>query len=427
MTSNDLDAVLEEAKRLVEPKGEEAVREVSEEFRRYIASRIEKAGIRGEVALVGSAARGTWLPEKIDIDLFIILPKEYPKKFINEFINIMRNILDKDSISYELRYAEHPYITAHYKGFDIDIVPCFRIAPGEAPITAADRSPLHHQYLLARLDDERRLSVRLLKRFMKSIGVYGAEVRVEGFSGYLTELLVVHYGSFLDVLRAATRWRPYKTVIDMEGYYRPQEALKKFRAPLVVVDPVDKNRNVAAAVSLTSMSTFILAAKTFLRRPSLAYFEPRRTPALAVPSVALIFPWPSEPPDVVWGRFKRIARAVANKVEECGFRVLRYGVEGQEGQEIRVVLLLESYELPQWELHMGPPVTSDAAEKFVEKYLDEEVVGPFVKGSRVYVVRRRKITRIEDCLNKTARDLGIGFNIAMGVETDLATKSPWLT
>jgi tRNA nucleotidyltransferase (CCA-adding enzyme) len=427
VTSGDLNAVLEEARRLVEPKGEEAVREVSEEFKRYIASRIEEAGVRGEVALVGSAARGTWLPDKIDIDLFIILSRDYPKEFINNLLSIIRKFLDKDNISYELRYAEHPYITAHYKGFDIDIVPCFKIAPGEAPITAADRSPLHHQYLLARLDDERRLSVRLLKRFMRGIGVYGAEVRVEGFSGYLTELLVVRYGSFLDVLKAAARWRPYKTVIDIEGYYKPQEALKKFKSPLVVVDPVDKNRNAAAAVSLTSMSTFILAAKMFLRRPSLSYFEPRRTPALAVPTIALVFPWPGGAPDAAWGRLKRIARALANKVEECGFKVLRWGVGGEEGREARVVLLLESYELPQWELHVGPPAASDAAEAFVEKYLGEEVVGPFVEGGRVYVVRRRKITRVEDCLAKTARDLGLRFDIAIGVGTDLASKTPWLT
>jgi tRNA nucleotidyltransferase (CCA-adding enzyme) len=37
---------------------------------------------------------------------------------------------------------------------------------------------------------------------MKGTGVYGAEAKVEGFSGYLTELLVINYGSFPKALEA---------------------------------------------------------------------------------------------------------------------------------------------------------------------------------------------------------------------------------
>jgi len=43
-----------------------------------------------------------------------------------------------------------------------------------------------------------------LKQFMKGIGVYGSELRRRGFSGYLTELLVINYGSFLGVLKEAS-------------------------------------------------------------------------------------------------------------------------------------------------------------------------------------------------------------------------------
>lgn len=427
-----IEEVLSRARGLVEPgpEDEARLRAAAEGFTAYLAARLREAGVEGEVALVGSSARGTWLPDGIDIDIFIILPKKYQKNFIENLLEIIINIFKKDDIDFELRYAEHPYVTAHYNGFEIDVVPCFKIAPGEPPLTAADRSPLHHDYLVKRLTDEAKLHIRYLKRFLKTIGVYGAEVKVEGFSGYLAELLVVHYGSFLGVLEAARAWRPYRTVVDPEGYYEPREAAKKFKSPLVVVDPVDRNRNIAAAVSLTSMSTLVLAARRFLASPSLSYFAPEAagTP-LPVPSMSLSFPYPrGKPADVVWGMYKSAARALANKLEECGFRVLRYGVESDEKTYVKVALLLESLELPPYELHEGPPVFSDALDKFIEKYVGMDVAGPFVRGDRVYVIRRRRISRAEDCVAKAAGELGLEpASIDLGLGSWLASKNPWLT
>ena len=42
---------------------------------------------------------------------------------------------------------------------------------------------------------------------------------------------------------------------------------------MVAVDPVDKNRNVAAALTLQKMSEFIVAAGNFLENPSEEYFR----------------------------------------------------------------------------------------------------------------------------------------------------------
>ena len=58
--------------------------------------------------------------------------------------------------------------------------------------------------------------VLLLKQFLKGVGVYGSELKVGGLSGYLSELLVIRYGSFPKVLRAAKSWRPGE-FIDLEG------------------------------------------------------------------------------------------------------------------------------------------------------------------------------------------------------------------
>ena len=41
---------------------------------------------------------------------------------------------------------------------------------------------------------------------------------------------------------------------------------------MVAVDPVDKNRNVAAALTLQKMSEFIVASENFIANPSEEYF-----------------------------------------------------------------------------------------------------------------------------------------------------------
>jgi tRNA adenylyltransferase (EC 2.7.7.25) len=54
--------------------------------------------------------------------------------------------------------------------------------------------------VISNLHREQKDEVRLLKKFMKGIGVYGAEIKVKGFSGYVAELLVYFYDSFRNVL-----------------------------------------------------------------------------------------------------------------------------------------------------------------------------------------------------------------------------------
>ncbi len=104
------------------------------------------------------------------------------------------------------------------EGFDVDFVPCYTIKNAEELKSAVDRTILHTEYVKKNLKPEQRNEVLLLKKFMESIHTYGAEFKVGGFSGYLCELLIINYGTFIEVLEAASeKWRP-KTVIDIEKY-----------------------------------------------------------------------------------------------------------------------------------------------------------------------------------------------------------------
>ena len=415
-----IEEILREVYKLVTPSEEEErkVREVAHRAKSLVAEAVGVYGIDAEVDVYGSAARSTWLPGQRDVDVFVVLNNRGIKP--EEVVGFLTRFFTEREISWVMRYAQHPYITLFLEGYEVDVVPCYKIGFGERPITAADRSPLHHKFLVDRLGEGQRRDVRVLKLFLKTIGVYGAEIKMEGFSGYLTELLVAYYGSFLDVITAATRWRPYRTLIAFS------DVKTRFKAPLVVVDPVDPKRNAAAALSLTSMSTFILAARRFLRRPSLSYFQLQPSATLRLNTVEIVFPYPNEPPDTVWGRYKRVGRALYKWLRECGFKVLRWGVESDEKTYVSLIYVLEQVELAPYMLHRGPLVYDDAADAFVEKYIDEEVVGPFVQGSRVYVIKRRRYTNVSDCVQ--ARLGKGGYEIRINTYNgNLVRKNPWIT
>ena len=117
---------------------------------------------------------------------------------------------------------------------------------------------------------------------MQGIGVYGAEIKVGGFSGYLCELLVLGYGSFGDVLEEFAHFNR-RVVLDIENYYaqRQSELPLLFSEPLVIVDPVDKGRNVASAVQPEKLYSFVAAARAFIKKPDAAFFYPPKTQALS--------------------------------------------------------------------------------------------------------------------------------------------------
>ena len=47
--------------------------------------------------------------------------------------------------------------------------------------------------------------VRILKKFFLHIDVYGAELAKEGFSGYVSEVLISYFGSFEKTLKKISK------------------------------------------------------------------------------------------------------------------------------------------------------------------------------------------------------------------------------
>jgi len=148
--------------------------------------------------LGGSYAKGTWVPEKpvddVDIDIFVKFNKKTPEK---DFRNIGTKIGFESLKKYRpyTRHAEHPFVEAIIEGTRVNIVPCYDVNKGEWQ-SATDRSIYHTKFMSQKLSGSLKGEVRILKKFFLHIDVYGAEIAKEGFSGYVSEVLISYFGSF---------------------------------------------------------------------------------------------------------------------------------------------------------------------------------------------------------------------------------------
>ncbi len=401
--------VLEQAKRLVTPSDEERrkLQSVLEEALSRVRRAVDELGFDADVVPVGSAVRDTWLPGNYELDIFVLFPMGVGGKDV--LGELIREIAAKAFGDYIQNYAEHPYVMVKLGEFDIDLVPAYRIRKGERIASSVDRTPLHNSYVKSKLRSP--TEVRLLKAFLKSIEAYGAEEKVGGFSGYLCEVLVIHYGSFLEVLRAAKDWQP-PICIDPEDHLGEEYASVLFpKDPLVVIDPVDPRRNVAAALTLTQFNRFRIAARAFLINPSIEFFERALRPLkVRVRSsvieeelkrrgthLVLVELFKLDEPDqlsreLLWSQAKKLGRILGDELRKHGFDPMWSSGWTDESSTIVVAAEIPYLLLPTLERREGPPVGMRDEDNFLLKYVGSEVTlgGPFIREDRWYVFRRRK-------------------------------------
>ncbi len=391
---------------------------------------LREASLGASVEVHGSASRGTWLSGDNDVDVFMVLDAGYERSVLPRVLEAVKGYLVS---GWTEAYAEHPYLKAEVDVFQVDFVPCFRVDPREGLTSATDRTPLHSLFVRERLSTQDREEVRLLKKFMKGVGVYGAEVKVGGFSGYLCELLVIHYGSFEAVLEAAEGWRRGHA-LDILGGSSAEALHKRFPEPLIVVDPVDPSRNVASAVSETVFWELSAASRAFLGAPSERFFFPREEEVgrdelleqIEAHGSELLFvvveDGDAEVPDVLWGQLYKSERALEGALRKEGFEVLRSGAWSDESSRHALIFELESGVLPPTAMRRGPPVRmAEDSERFIEAHVGEEstVSGPWIRGDRWWVeVRRRERDArvfVEALLSDGGSSIGVSHNLVARV------------
>jgi len=413
-------------------------------FSRKITEKLRKelrqTGIEANVKVQGSIAKDTWLAGEKDIDIFILLPRTHTRDDFPRVLDVVKSVAGKNWLE---AYAEHPYIEAKIDGYTVDFVPSFKIAKAEEAKSSVDRTPLHTQYVQRHLDEKIKDEVRLLKRFMHGTGTYGAEIKIGGFSGYLCEILTLYYGSFYETLIAASKWRR-KEIVDINEYYKGAEddAKKIFQDNLIVVDPVDRGRNVASAVRECKLNEFIAATRWFLRNPRLNFFYPDKARPLSVEELSRImsqrgstlvflkFRTAKAVPDILWGQLYKSQKALRNMIERYDFDVIRDGVWSDEEATNVFLFELNSRFLPSVKRHLGPPLEkNEDCERFLHKHLESEktISGPYVEGDRWIVETRRLYTDVASLLKDQLKDSGSELGVANPISEALSVHFEILT
>jgi tRNA nucleotidyltransferase (CCA-adding enzyme) len=400
---------------------------------RELTALLREAGLAATAEVHGSVARWTWLASERDVDVFIVISPDQDRSALLKALDVAKAYVGRGWVE---AYAEHPYIKAVMNGFDVEFVPCFRTDPREGLLSSTDRTPLHTQFVNQHLLLERRGDVRLLKQFMRGIDVYGAELRVGGFSGYLCELLVIRLGSFEDVLESASAWRRPQMIEDLDRGKADSER-KRFTDPLIATDPVDPNRNVASAVSDTSMWTFVAAARAFVKEPAERFFFPKVTKvaatkikeAIGTRGSSLIFVVMEDDhvdvPDVLWGQLRRAEKAISNHLSKQDFVVIRSAAWSDESLRHILVFELEDVTIPGVTKKAGPPVEmAEDSERFVEAHLDADatVSGPWIEGRRWWVETRRKHRDARQLLGYTLGRGGLEIGVPSGLGEKIAKE-----
>ncbi len=430
--------IFEKVLKKIVPKPEEA-RKIKAISERVLDKSNELAkDYNAEAILAGSLTRETWLPNKNEIDVFILFPKNINKKQLEEYgLKLGKQIIESLKGKWVVEYAQHPYIRGNINNISIDIVPCYKLEKDERIISAVDRTQFHVKYLNEKLPKEAGNQVRLLKQFLKANGLYGADAKTQGFSGYLCELLIIYYKSFSKLLEAVKEWK-VKQIIDIENQWKKDEynqIKKKFKDEvLIVIDPVDKERNVASAVSAYNFFKFKKLVNEFLTKPSESFFFPKKKRPLTAKEfdktikqrgtdiIAIFFESPKIVPDILWPQLRKATKRLESILKEYEFSVLKSGCWSDEKKIAVIILEMQVSRLPQIDKIIGPWVFDEKnAKNFAEKHKNDAIAGPYIEDNYwvVEVYRRWTSAKIKlvDSLGEDEKIL-----IAKGIPNFIAQQ-----
>ncbi len=351
--------------------------------------------------ITGSVAKRTFISGNNEVDLFLLFPKSTSK---SDFEQILISLLNKalPGVGYQLSYAELPYLRFHYKNHRIDLVPAYAIEDASELLSAVDRSILHTKFIRRNLSSNQIPDVLLLKQFLKSNGLYGAEIKIQGFSGYLCELLIVHFGSFW---KMATFFASLKSdlVIDIKKYYdKSQYSLLGSRFGFfVMIDPTDKNRNVSAAVSRENFNLLSKLCKKLILKPSTsmfldapASFEDLVSANASPVGVMITMPRPNIVSDVLWGQIRKLMGQLEVHLKDYEVNSI---FSDDSRHLVRIFVGSKKLENGGKVLLRGPP---SKMKTHVEKFRKSHVGSKFsIRDGFIYVSKTIPVLSISDSIH----------------------------
>lgn len=355
-----------------------------------ISAELKRRRIGARVTPGGSIAKGTFIRDDHDVDIFVRFSYTYKGKDIS---SVLQKPLKKLFPKIERLHGSRDYF--HLRGrYNVEIVPVLDIGDPTRAVNVTDMSPLHVDWVKQHIDRRLADDIRLAKVFCKAAGVYGAESYIKGFSGHVLDILVIHYKGFIRMLKAASRWKP-NHVIDFYNHYHGKalQLLNNSKiSPLIVIDPICPERNAAAALSREKLDEFRKAAEKFLKRPSAGYFEKKeltlddlKKKAKDNKLLVIDIKGKKGKKDIVGTKFLKVYEMLRNNLVFRDFKVRSSGWKWDEESRATLWFIVDRKPLSEKKKQIGPPISSEQhAEQFKKKHKNVSV-----RGKRLYALVKR--------------------------------------
>lgn len=387
------------------------VKKIAGAFVRKLASSLKKARIKARPIVGGSGAKGTWLKGLHDIDVFVCFDYAKYKEKSAELSELLAAAIKKAFPKYERLHGSRDYFRVKTGGYNFELVPILLIKKAGQARNITDASLLHSEWVKMKIRKKSALAddIRLTKAFCRAQRVYGAESYVRGFSGYACEVLTAYYGSFLQLITAAAaKWKKQissgkKIIVDAERHYKGKDPLSelnqaKVQSELIVIDPVQKDRNATAALSNEVLEKFIAAAAGFTGKPAKSFFERQQVTVEKLRQKAkgkkltVVEAKPlSGKEDVVGAKLVKAFEHILLQLKEKGFDVSESGWEWEKGSKLAMLWYIVNRAVPKPEVRYGPPLSSKLhAEKFKEEHEGKKGKRLFEKSGRLYAMIERE-------------------------------------
>ena len=392
--------ILDDALKEIQP-GKDYEKEIFEKLN-IIIKRINQNQKNIKAILGGSGAKGTWL-KTFDADIFVLFEYNKSKDKSDKLSDILEKILKTKFNNLVRLHGSRDYFQIKEGSFTFEIVPILKIKKAEQAKNITDVSPLHSRWVLKhkKLINE----IKLTKQFCQANNVYGAESYIRGFSGYICEILTVYYGSFLNLIKNAARWND-KFVIDVQKYYKGKDVFKivntsKLVSPLIVIDPVQKDRNAAAALSTEKFETFKKISKEFFKKPSKEFFNKKNLSSIFLAKrsknnqLITIKAKPlSGKIDVIGSKLLKLYEFLKEELHKHDFKIIKTDWEWDKQNNALFYFLFDKRPLPKLVEVDGPPLKIKqhvANFKKIHKKI-------FIKNGKIFAAEQREFLMPENLL-----------------------------
>jgi tRNA nucleotidyltransferase (CCA-adding enzyme) len=182
---------------------------------------------------------------------------------------------------------------------------------------------------------------------------------------------------------------------------------EKFKNQLVVLDPTDENRNVAANVSCKALSRLAIASRALVKNPhkdtfySKGYSDimPKRKlskirKSLGVNVYALSFRLPDIAEDIVWQQLKKLRHRLEHLIKLNGFAPM-LALQNVDERDAVIAFFISDTNLKSRAIEGPSVLMGEACDKFIGAH----------KGATMFYLKDGRICSIETPKYETPKDL----------------------